>query len=290
MDFDLKELPSYIELLNDAKKDFLVTMGNYTTVLKVGKKTLVFRDTKKPIDRSQFAKCIAVNRRIKKELEEHLYMFDDFDLTPSDIDYFDASDLEFECDSVFNIDLKQAYPTVLTNLGLLSKETVKKLSALDKKYRLMALGILAYEPTLFNYKNGELTGTKTRKSEYKKVFFYCVKTVSDLMEKIKNEILKEDYIFFWTDGIYFKPNPKKLKEINNFLLSNDYNHSFDFLTDFKMDFDEKGVYYKYKKDGKEKTIYCTSRKTVKENRRSKLLAEYLLTNDLQTLKTLSKYL
>jgi hypothetical protein len=126
---------------------------------------------------------------------------------------------DFEANDTKYIDIKAAYLTILYNTGKLKDSTFEKIMNLEKKYRLVLLGMLASEPETFFYENGKYSHNTAKKSETKEIFFYCVKKTSDLMKQCVHA-LGSDFAFFWTDGIFFK-NTERNCEIVRTIFDNE---------------------------------------------------------------------
>ena len=157
--------------------------------------------------------------------------------------------------------------TVLFNSGKISKDIFDKISNLEKKERLICLGLLAYEPCFFEYENGILKASPAPpKNEFSDCFFYCVKQVSDVMKQCV-AFLEKDFAFFWVDGIFFvdtEENKFAIREIFKTAMVNFTEESTEIVS---VTHEEKGISLeiKYKNKAKPKNFFLPdSRENKKE--------------------------
>jgi hypothetical protein len=118
---------------------------------------------------------------------------------------------------------------------------------IKKEYRLKLVGSLATIKTIFEIEGGEIKKISQEKDErYRQIFFYVCFCAGELMTEIK-KYLKNDFLFFWVDGIYFVNQPpelvqymlktqkmeSKIEILNNFIFEKkDFNYNISF---FKKD-------------------------------------------------------
>lgn len=267
----IESLSGVIEYLHEREIPYEVAIGSSSAVLKVNGKTQLF--TK---DKTNRAKALAMTKRLKKDIDPVLHEFEEFNIQPSDVDYYEINENVHHSKEAVNIDISSAYPSVLAMTGAINKANERRLFDLPKKDRLVSMGTLAYEPLCINFDGERITDYYVRKNIYRPVFFYCVKIISDLMHEIKEKILKEDFIFYWVDGIYFNNNPKKEAQIKDFLNKKGFKYSRDHLTDLKSEFKGDGYQFNYKKENKEKTVFIPAFSSAQSTRKKIAISNYTL--------------
>lgn len=228
-------LKKEIDFLIKMKFDFSVLLSNYTTTIKspaFNKMYMLKRGSQK---------MFIAYKMILRDIKEKNIPAPKIDR--SRCRYFShRKGLESgKFNKVVNIDLKSAYATILFNEGIISQKTFDYLQTLPKEDRLAAVGMLAKTKTEFVYKAGELTEHPLRhREETEGFFFYAVNRTRGIMENIEN-LLNNDFIFSWVDGIYFSDESKAgpileyLKEIN-------INYSLQYCTNFEI-IEKKELYF-----------------------------------------------
>jgi hypothetical protein len=106
--------------------------------------------------------------------------------------------------SPYSIDINAAYWESAFKAGWISYELYQEGKGVDKRIRLASLG--SYAKRIYNYEysgRGEERMTGITEPAFPHVFFNQANTVFRLMEKCRREI-KEEFLFYWTDGIYVK--------------------------------------------------------------------------------------
>lgn len=184
-----------------SKRDFNLTVSRYSRKIKI-------LDESKP--RTSFYSNTRINfkvfhiaKELKKELEKSISFVNSY-MATKDYEYSICNDYlgDFCAKEVVNVDLNSAYLTVLHRDGFISDELYNKINDVDKKSRLVLIGLLAYEPEIWEFKGGERTNIKREGNPFRNFFFYCVQQVSDCMKETYN-LIRNDFIFSWVDGIYF---------------------------------------------------------------------------------------
>lgn len=124
---------------------------------------------------------------------------------------------------LYEVDLKAAYWHLAYRNKFINYDLFKEGLRVDKRIRLMALGSLAKNTTVFNYKDGELIGTQKITSELTEGIFFKVAFDTDIiMRELIRTINKNDFMFYWVDAIFFRGKnnlkliEKKLKSIDIF--------------------------------------------------------------------------
>lgn len=231
------------------KRDFTIRKSRYSDIIKLNDsdnaKNITYSDTK-----TNF-KIFHLVKKIKKEITENQLLKEiSKEVRGSEFRYnsINSSFGDFCAPNAVNVDLNSAYLTVLNRDGIISDELSDKINDLPKDERLKCLGLLAYEPQCFEFKNGEPFGHYTQKNEFKDVFFYAVKKVSDVMDK-SISVLGSNYIFFWVDGVYFFEEGDNKKQVKELFEAEGFRSSIENLTDFKLqNQNEKYISLKFKNE------------------------------------------
>lgn len=117
---------------------------------------------------------------------------------------------------IYEIDLKSAYWTFAKKNGFISNEIYMEGLTVDKKIRLMSLGALAKNTTVFNYENGEVTNIeKITSKETEGIFFKVAFDTDHVMKQLIKALPEKDFMFYWVDAVFFrgKKNVDKIKNI-----------------------------------------------------------------------------
>lgn len=236
-------------------KTFTYYMSNYSAKFIDANGNVI----KKILGGKRSNKMFAAANKIKSDIKKSDFVIPEFH--KEIVQYYSynkkyLSQPNFEVDRVINIDLRNAYATVLSKSGIITERTYNFLLTLEKVDRLIAVGMLAYEPEIFEYVKGVFKSYEKQKNEYSIYFFYCIHEVFNIMSKCR-KLLGDDFIFSWVDGFYFIPrSQKKIDDVINYLNSIDYNYSCDELTGFKSVFldSHANITYHKKKSKKEINI------------------------------------
>jgi hypothetical protein len=189
-------------------------------------------------------KVFSVVKKIKLQCDEFYLkrpeLFE-FDRDRKGILYYNYNHKELKTlNRFYYIDFSSCYISVLRNVGLIDNDLFKIINSLPKKDRLIALGILAYEPYLIKYKKGVMQDDiKKIKSDYSKFFFLACYLTTELMRDIIKKI-DNKYIFYWVDGIFFE-DKNIYYLVKDFLRSRKM--SFRFGSCFDLSVVEKERYY-----------------------------------------------
>lgn len=134
---------------------------------------------------------------------------------------------------VMNIDIKNAYASILFNDGFISPETFQYLEKIQKLDRLASLGMLAYKRNIFEYVEGELKNTSVKIGEFRDVFFYCVRKTAEIMRECE-EVLGKDFLFTWVDGIYFRKLSRNIILVSEILETHKLKYTIEKLSKFEV--------------------------------------------------------
>lgn len=166
------------------------------------------------------------------------------------IQLFDATD-DPEAEKLplmINFDLKNAYPNALFKGGFISADVNDFIQKRKKIERLQAIGIFASRKSIFNYVSGELRSVEDKQSELRNVYFYAAKVTDNIMRAAQRES-GEDFIFYWFDGIYIRPNKKTEKRLTDFFESSKIEYKKEVIMELNIDthFDKTFISYKDQK-------------------------------------------
>jgi hypothetical protein len=148
------------------------------------------------------------------------------------IRYYNLNNNEFFFERAILIDINAAYPTALKNTGIISEETFNFLMRLKKIQRLKAIGMLASSKFVYEFEKGELISTrKTDRNKYADIYFYASYEIGEILQKC-SVLNKNDFLFYWFDGIYIKPNWIYAAEIMQLLKENNFEFSVSWIENF----------------------------------------------------------
>jgi hypothetical protein len=135
--------------------------------------------------------------------------------------------------TIYNIDIKSAYPSVLINSKIITTETWEYLASLEKKDRLACLGMLAANKIYYFYnQENKLTHIDRDLNPLSGFFNLCIFEIQNIMNEIRAAI-GNDFLFYWVDGIYFN-SEKSIPIVKRILEENEYKYSVEKLKDFSV--------------------------------------------------------
>lgn len=238
----------YINYLQDAHMDFLLTSSNYTTQIEYeGAK-------EKYVQTMQSPRTFACFAKLKSQIKDKPIP----DVDKDSLIYFHHDfKKDIYIDTVYNIDLKSAYATILYNDKYINKETFDYIVSSTKQERLASVGMLASRKKIFNFKGGSPIDEKEVVSEKSGLFFYAVKRTYEIMSNLK-KICGTDYLYTWVDGIYLLPNDAHKKECIAYLEENNFKCSFDVLSEFEVKIKGDHTLVTFKKEGQRKLFNLPS--------------------------------
>lgn len=255
MKLNKNEFDIILKALIENNEDFDIKKGKHTQSIITKRTGETFFYAENSVKNN--SQINAITKAIKKEIEPHL---DFFNVKRSEYEYYhineNITDIKSNHNEIMNIDLKSAYLMALFNSGFISDQLYNKINKLDKKDRLKTIGLLAYRPFLLHYKKGKLKNITQPKNQFQNVFFWCVKQISDMCVLSKNE-LKNDFLFSWVDGIYFKHCLFNQIIVEDILKRNNYPYTIEFLNNFTAELKEENghvVFNYYKESEKEKRL------------------------------------
>lgn len=212
-------------LINEKKSFTLYLSQNSQSIVLSGKKTFFSAKKLNP-------KIFQVSKKIKKESEDFLAENDQYNNREErrKINYFNYKPFK-NLKRFYFVDIKSAYITSLFNLKIISEDLLKEVNSLKKHERLIALGILAFEPYEVIYIDGVQISMKRLSNPYSTVFFKACATIADIMNELIRRI-DDRFIFYWVDGIFFE-SQKDYFDIKNYLDTLGYEYRFGSCFDLK---------------------------------------------------------
>jgi len=221
----INALINYIVLANCS---YFLTYSNYTLKIECELLSINITYVEKKRSGSFFANCKAIKKEVIKKqvpnIDRRTINYNNFSSKLKDGMYFD---------NLICIDINSAYPQALKNNNFVSNEFFNKLQSLDKSDKLAVIGSLASNKKQYEFKGKELIELQEIKSIYYNYFFFCVKTIGDLLQKI-SIIFDDCFLFYWVDGIYFKPEFKNEKKVIDYFNKNNYQCKKVLVKNFKI--------------------------------------------------------
>jgi hypothetical protein len=266
--------------LVNGKKDFTLRFSNYTTIIETNGYKYLFSNSNEQKESFAF---FHANKKIANDVKKAPYIDK---INERDLIYFDSGkDLPngLKLRNAYNVDIKSAYIRTAFLYSFISKETFEHCMKLEKSDRLKAFGMLATNYTCFDFKGGKVVNVYSKKDDNNRNYFFAVvKGVSEIMQKIKNE-LSDDFLFYWVDGIYFKTK-KSANIATELFKENGYETSFDCLKNFSLLADDfrYNIQFGKKDDKKVFTVPKITRNANVIHKKNKLINEFNRTYNLET--------
>ena len=208
--FMLRPVADLISHFTLYERNFDVRLTNYSITVETNTEKYLFAD--EPISVQAFAMHAVINKDVGGEIRT----------APRHIKYFDFSGLKDPepIEECYCVDINSAYLKSLQLEGVISPETFKSIDEKSRKSkhakmnRLKAVGLFARQPTVINYRAGQVEEITTKENPFSWVFFQACKTTGDAMEAIKKAQTNE-FLMYWVDGIFLKSNPEAAVEYLN---------------------------------------------------------------------------
>lgn len=224
----------FVDMLKAFKADFTVENSNYTFTVETDTNKTSFLNEERGL---AFFKA---SNKLKKHFlsrPELLQRVQDDAILKHSPSYFDSQPfiVPFSSDAAINIDVVNAYPSVLRRFDLIDDELFNMLNRLSKKDKLAALGSLAATKTRISYAGGQPILGETIEAPTKPIFLFCVHNI-DLLIKEISFMLGDAFIFYWVDGIYIKQsvNYSDLRSVEDFIAENGYKMKVNLLKDIDV--------------------------------------------------------
>jgi len=215
-----------IERYGKNEGEYFLEMTGYTdsVISQTGQKTIIAEGNTKN-------RTFAASKKIVSDYLESNIILENIPVDA--IKYFKYKNQEFNYDLAILIDIKAAYPSVLKNTGIIKEETFNYLMKLPKLERLKSIGMLASEKIKMTFEKGKLIKTeKGKEAIYKDIYFYAAFETGEILHEL-SQINKEDFLFYWFDGIYIKSNWLYAAEIMKRLKDKNYEFSVSWIKNFR---------------------------------------------------------
>jgi len=244
-----KNIRLFVDLLKSSKTPFTMQVSNYTTKIISEPYNVSF------VKGLQSNRVFAAASYLKKDLADKAIP----DVDMKKCNYYDTNfkGQEFFSDVCFNIDIKQAYATILYMDGFISKKTYDYLRKLPKMERLAAVGMLASHKTVFEHDSlGRIRQVKEIINPLSNFFFYCVQKTENIIHDIKNKILQEAFLFSWVDGVYYMNENTGYRNVTQQYLKTEYGleSTFKKLDNFEVKIKNQSYRISFLEEGGEKVF------------------------------------
>lgn len=254
---DKKRVLDSADITDDAKVRKLKMKGNFLynnkepfVMIKCGNsyelKSNVFNG--KAFKRGFTVSDVGFIKRIKNYVlkNEIALKFIDTNYKASGIQYIKVN--HYKAGTILNdlcyIDIDSAYWTTAYMLGVISKSIYTDGLDVKKPVRLAALGSLAKVKEVWAYDGDKFEKKPSIRSvETENIWFAICKKVSDVMNEVARE-LKEDFVFYWVDGIYVSNKPKVVQKVISIFQKHGYFSKSELIPEirfFQDGFEVQGV-------------------------------------------------
>lgn len=269
---DEKTVKLFVDLLKSQRAAFKMQISNYTTKISSNHYNVTFLKT------LQSNMVFAAASYLKKDLSDK--PIPDIDMKKNC--YYDTQfkGNGFYSDVAFNIDIKHAYATILFRDGLISRKTYDYLSRLPKLDRLAAVGMLASKKVIFEHdRAGSIRHFEEDVNPLSNFFFYCVQRTENIIQDVKNKILKDSFLFSWVDGIYYLNENESYRAVTQQYLKDEYGLESTFKRLYEFDVKVKNNSYRieFNEDDKGDLLKKTFNIPFPEINYKREICDYLLT-------------
>lgn len=224
---------------------------NYTTAIITDHRKVLFH-----VDKN-IKKPFGIFQKIKASIRKSGVFIPEIPKDQIRWNYFDLN-INFP-ENFVSVDISSAYAKVLLNYGLINQSLFDEMTKkIPKEDRLKSVGLLGTIKTQVTYRKGEAPIIDMIKSDFAKYFFFCCHVTGEVMELARRRA-KEDFIYFWVDGIAVRK--ERATEIMNYIESLGFPSKLEYITECKKG---EGV-ITYRKDGKKKTLHLPKRRTVENS-------------------------
>lgn len=237
----------YLELCESTGLPYTLHRSNYRVIIESSFCNIDF------MQNIMSNKAFIVGAMIKKDINATGLVPPDID--KADLKYYDFAPPKYLQDSeqtIYNIDIKSAYASVLYRHGLITKKTAKMMRSLPKKDRLASVGMLASKRHTFNMVGSKVISAHTEEKDTAPWFLFCVQKTAELMDKCR-AILGRDFLFYWVDGLFFR-HERNAEKVIELIEREGYFCSFDVCHKFKYtngEVEKVLTYWKTDEDGAE---------------------------------------
>lgn len=213
---------------------FIKSKKSFNVIISKNSQQIIYESDSGELKKKHFSdsrmnpKVFSIANAIKKETYPFILANKQYSKPEerASIRYYNFQNIPKKLDHFYYVDIKSAYISALYFNKIISLELFNKINELPKKDRLIALGMMAYEPYLIQYSEGIKINTTRIRNEYSPVFYSACAYIEVLMEDLIKLIGRTKYIYYWVDGFFFK-SLKDYYLISDYLKNKGYNFSFD---------------------------------------------------------------
>lgn len=216
--------PEHKQFLKSCEETFISSYGNYHCSIEVNDRKLkYFKKDEMPKGVFSLANKLKSELNKKRDKIESLCHW----VREGHVKYFRVGNNIKKSDFTL-VDINSAYAQTLINFDLISNDTAKKLLNCDKEYRLPAIGIMAAKKYYEFYENGKMKDfdSEIKDELLRKLFFRICMEVACCMDFMANE-LKNDFLFFWVDGIVVRNYEKHAQTISDIMQNFNYQYKIE---------------------------------------------------------------
>lgn len=204
---------SYNELIAALKEqgaDFNIKKTSKTVRVSVGNKDYFFSES------LAFTEVFTLQNQLKKLILKNKKAVQDapYPSNPWEIDYYNFNDtlraMSLDAGAVYEYkgriieaDITAAYYRAALNLGFIDEKFYRRCMKIKKEYRLRLMGAIATLKIEEDYEAGELVSITKHKDDLLREAWFKICAYVDEALKTFRACLKDNFLFYWVDGIYF---------------------------------------------------------------------------------------
>ena len=205
----------FVNMLKDTNQDFIVQSTSSTDIIITEKQKRIYNKvSQRFVSKGEMILQKKLKKDIEKKTENQLIIRD-----PKDkVKYFrfdksirEMSEMLGEIVSIKNLiemDITMAYYQVAFNLGYMSKEMLDISKDIPKYMRLRLLGSIASRKMIDTYSGNKLIDTCVKEDQKMRDIYFNIRKKTDEIIIECADAIRDYFIFYWVDGIYFKKDEK----------------------------------------------------------------------------------
>ena len=121
----------------------------------------------------------------------------------------------FSIKNVAEVDITKAYYYTAFNIGLIDETFFNHCMELRKDVRLRLIGSMATCKVIREFKKGKVVNSNIEEDiKLRRAWFYICSIVDRCLRKCM-EAIKDDFLFYWVDGIYYRYKNKDYSQDYN---------------------------------------------------------------------------
>lgn len=236
-----QSMKAVVTFLSKSGLPYNLSVSNYTVAIKSEYINAKFMKS------SRSYRFFGAYNRIKADVSKHAIP----KIRKHEVEFFEHDfRSNFFTPEITNIDLSNAYATILYNEGYITEKTFKHLSKLHKSERLGSIGMLASKKYSFDYdESGQIAKYTLITGKYENFFFYCAKKTQEIMRDLR-KICGKNFLFIWVDSVYFRPDPEIEALVKEHITLSGFKFKRDLLKDFAINIVNGKVKLTFIKEGK----------------------------------------